>query len=116
MKDADDPPPHPEEFATGHATCELGETHDGDHAEFLWFTEKSFAATWLRWSDADTHTIVTLPCCTALTTTGDGCGLYADHPSDHSWAVTDPTREALRADLMAHPERFGLPPDYFNPS
>ncbi|MGW8450475.1 hypothetical protein ACWGLO_03155 [Streptomyces niveus] len=84
----------------GHVACELGE-HDGDHAQLLWTEDERDGAVWARWSTASAC-IEFRPWCGALTDNPDeACGLFKSHPAGHSWQVTDPTREALRA-VLAH--------------
>ncbi|MFI6344718.1 hypothetical protein [Streptomyces sp. NPDC050560] len=109
---AGEPPEDPVWFANGYAACELAEGHDGDHADHLWDVEGPDAAMWLRWHDdgGGGHRFATLAWCTTAHPGGDPCELYAGHPPGHSWAVADPTHEALTADMAAHPEHWGLPP------
>ncbi|MFI6350504.1 hypothetical protein [Streptomyces sp. NPDC050560] len=108
---AGDPPEDPVWCANGYAACELGAGHEGEHADHLWDVPGPYAAVWFLWNDGDGgHRFATLRWCTAVPHGGHGCELYAGHPPGHSWAVVDPTHEALTADIAAHPERWGLPP------
>ncbi|MEV7278129.1 hypothetical protein [Streptomyces sp. NPDC093111] len=106
---------YPDHVAGEMAMCELGEKHPGAHADHLWDigdSPETFRCVWLQWDDHE-HTIASLPHCEAYEAVPERvCGLYADHPAEHSWDVVDPTREALRADIIANPERYGLPPGY----
>ncbi|AEN09708.1 MULTISPECIES: hypothetical protein [unclassified Streptomyces] len=87
----------------GHVLCELGEGHDDDHAGVLWDDDANDGAVWARW-DGYRRCLVGLPWCTATDVEGDACGLFAGHPSGHSWEVVDPTQEAILAHLVQeHP-------------
>ncbi|MFJ4572782.1 hypothetical protein ACIP4W_15395 [Streptomyces sp. NPDC088846] len=81
---------------SGHILCELGEGHDDDHAQMLW--DDADNAVWVRWNNRKA-TLTQVPWCPVLDSRGDACGMFADHPAGHSWDVTDPTWEALRAVL-----------------
>ncbi|MYX13592.1 hypothetical protein GTY67_09160 [Streptomyces sp. SID8374] len=101
----------------GHLLCELGEEHQGhenhqdhedtDHAAMLWEEGgRHGGAVWARWNTERTE-LVPLPWCTALDSRGEACGLFARHPSGHSWEVTDPTDEAIMRVLAEqHPHLF----------
>ncbi|MEU8989954.1 hypothetical protein AB0C98_26585 [Streptomyces sp. NPDC048558] len=102
---ADDPPAHPARFASGYAVCELGDGHGGEHADHLWDCANPDEAVWFLWSETD-HQFVTFSWCPDERANGDACGLYAEHPPEHSWDVVDPTQEALKQDVTAHPERW----------
>jgi hypothetical protein len=89
----------------GYPSCELGEEHDGEHAECCWDDDASGGAVWFRWGALGGR-FVLLPWCE---TTGgeddDACTLFEHHPAAHSWAVVDPTREALRQEIeRLHPK------------
>ncbi len=91
----------------GYPSCELGEKHGGEHAEFCWEEDARGGEVWFCWSALGGR-FVLLPWCGV---TGgkhdDACTLFRDHPAAHSWAITDPTREALWQDLeRQHPELF----------
>ncbi|MDT0489133.1 hypothetical protein RM717_01265 [Streptomyces griseus] len=82
-----------------HVLCELGEDHGDDHADMVWDEGgRPGSAVWARWNGRDVK-LASLPWCPALTAEEDACGLFADHPSAHTWDVTDPTLEALRQEL-----------------
>ncbi|MEV7054197.1 hypothetical protein AB0N95_01835 [Streptomyces microflavus] len=91
----------------GYVLCELGEHHDGHHAGMLWDEGvRPGSAVWARW-DAEQTELVPLPWCSALDTRDEACGLFAGHPSGHSWQVTDPTHEAITRHLAEqHPHLF----------
>ncbi|WP_143052450.1 hypothetical protein [Streptomyces sp. cf386] len=108
---AADPPEDPAQFASGYAVCELGEHHRGEHADHLWDCDNPDQAVWFLWTETK-HRFVTLRWCPAEQANGDACGLYTDHPQDHTWNVIDPTQEAMKADIAAHPERWGLRREY----
>ncbi|MFJ4685483.1 hypothetical protein [Streptomyces sp. NPDC088789] len=97
-------PVHAAQFAAGHALCELAEGHEGRHAAFLWDCADLDAGRWLLW-DVEGFEFVTLTWC-AVPRQDRICELYARHPSVHSWAVTDPTRDELAAQVDAHPDRW----------
>ncbi|MEU0920012.1 hypothetical protein [Streptomyces cyaneofuscatus] len=95
----------------GHVLCELGEHHEGhDHAAMLWDEGgQDGGAVWAWWNGERTQ-LVPLPWCRALDPRDDACGLFAGHPSGHSWEVTDPTHEAITRVLAhQHPHLF---PEY----
>lgn len=99
----------------GHVLCELGEDHENhqnhrdgaDHAAMLWDEGGRYGgAVWARWNGERTR-LVSLPWCRALDPRNDACGLFAGHPSGHSWEVTDPTAEAITRLLAEqHPHLF----------
>ncbi len=93
----------------GHVLCELGEDHDGAHSAMLWDEGgRPGSAVWARW-DAEHAQFLPLPWCSDRDphNADDACGLFAGHPSGHSWAVTDPTDEAITQDLARrHPHLF----------
>lgn len=91
----------------GYPTCELAEDHDGEHAEFLWDDDATGDAVWLRWGPHGAR-FVPLPWCETLQSEyGDACTLFRGHPAAHSWAYTDPTREAVDRFLESqHPHFF----------
>nr|WP_257137192.1 hypothetical protein [Streptomyces sp. b62] len=63
---------------------------------------------WVRW-DRERARLLPLPWCPARAprNADDACGLFAGHPSGHSWAVTDPADEAITWDLARrHPHLF----------
>ncbi|MEV7899975.1 hypothetical protein AB0O63_38135, partial [Streptomyces cyaneofuscatus] len=81
--------------------CELGEDHenhkvDADHAAMLWDEGGRYGgAVWVRWN-TERAELVPLPWCSALDPCNEeACGLFAGHPSGHSWEVIDPTDEAI---------------------
>lgn len=85
--------------------CDLGE-HDEvtGHGSVLWVLKPpNDTALWVRWLEFDEgviHRFELLPFCPARAPedSRDGdteCALFADHPIDHSWAVTDPLKSAL---------------------
>ncbi|MER5630393.1 hypothetical protein [Streptomyces nitrosporeus] len=91
-----------------HVLCELGEGHEGDHAQMLWDDDANDLAAWARWNERRVR-LVPRPWCPENASSGEEevCGLFAGHPSGHSWEVTDPTREALcHALAMKHPDLF----------
>ncbi|MFE7139439.1 hypothetical protein ACFVAG_16980 [Streptomyces sp. NPDC057644] len=93
----------------GHVLCELGEDHDETHATMLWDEGgRPGSAVWVRWGAGDAR-LLPLPWCPARDPrdADDACGLFVGHPSGHSWAVTDPTDEAITRDLARrHPHLF----------
>ncbi|MGZ2360692.1 hypothetical protein LRE75_29105 [Streptomyces sp. 372A] len=97
-------------FPEGYALCELGE-HEGDHATFVWETNSVTHGLWFVWNAAKCQLTITPWCAQEHRPDGWGsaCHFFAEHPSAHSWAVRDPTQEALAADMDAHPENYGLP-------
>ncbi|MDT9681476.1 hypothetical protein RND61_05225 [Streptomyces sp. TRM76323] len=83
----------------GYPSCELGEKHDGEHAECCWEEDAWGGAVWFRW-DALGGRFVLLPWCeVAGGAYGDACTLFRNHPAAHSWSVVDPTHEAVRQEL-----------------
>ncbi|WP_411084308.1 hypothetical protein [Streptomyces sp. cmx-18-6] len=99
------------ELRAGHALCELGEKHDGDHATMLWDEDAGpGGAVWARWDDRGVR-ITSLDRCPGVTADEENaCGLFADHPAAHGWEVTDPTKEAISRELARnHPHLF---PEY----
>ncbi|MFI1223208.1 MULTISPECIES: hypothetical protein [unclassified Streptomyces] len=91
----------------GYVLCELGEEHDEDHAAMLWDEGgRPGSAVWARWS-AERARLVSLPWCAALDERREACEFFAEHGSEHSWHVTDPTDEAIMGALAAeHPRLF----------
>ncbi|WP_326697254.1 hypothetical protein OG909_07880 [Streptomyces sp. NBC_01754] len=104
------PPDHIARLATpdrpmeaGYVLCELGEEHADEHAGALWDDDANGGAVWARW-DGARRRLTRLPWCPAKDDRGDACGLFAGHPSGHSWDVADPTEEAILAHLVReHP-------------
>ncbi|MCC8481152.1 hypothetical protein LMJ41_25170 [Streptomyces globisporus] len=100
-----DSPEDPEPYVL----CELGEDHDGEHAAMLWDEgRRPGSAVWVRW-DAERAQLLPLPWCPDRDprNADDACGLFAGHPSGHSWEITDPTDEAITRDLARlHPHLF----------
>ncbi|AXI73874.1 hypothetical protein DTW94_23380 [Streptomyces cavourensis] len=93
---------------TPYALCELGEhPTPTDHAALLRPADNpDHPALWLFWTathtpDTPTHRIDTAPWCPATlhhltNNTTLPCSLYHQHPTSHSWDITDPL-----ADLIA---------------
>ncbi|MFE5901118.1 hypothetical protein ACFQ67_27390 [Streptomyces sp. NPDC056488] len=110
-------PNGPVSFLSDHMLCEFGEGHDGSHADLLWETGTLSWETgtlpkgvWARWADSGAVEFVPLPWCGAENETGEWCAVLSEHPPGHKWEVTDPTRTAFAADVIANPEKYGLPP------
>ncbi|MDT9683665.1 hypothetical protein RND61_16570 [Streptomyces sp. TRM76323] len=83
----------------GHPMCELGEEHEGEHAEFCWDDDATGGAVWFRWSALGGR-FVLLPACEVTGGAyGDACTLFRNHPAAHAWNVVDPTLEAVRQEL-----------------
>ncbi|MEU0845345.1 hypothetical protein ABZ370_38575 [Streptomyces sp. NPDC005962] len=83
-----------------YAMCELGEGHEGEHADHIWSEDRDGAAIWMLWDD-DGHRFEHPQWCAVATDDGnDTCHLYLGHPVNHSWEITDPSREALREQVM----------------
>ncbi|MFQ6850290.1 hypothetical protein AAIB46_05205 [Streptomyces sp. 35M1] len=93
----------------GHVLCELGENHDGDHCAMLWDEGgRPGSAVWIRWN-RERARLLPLPSCPDRDprNTDDACGLFAGHPSGHSWEATDPTDQAITQHLARqHPHLF----------
>ncbi|MEU0844406.1 hypothetical protein ABZ370_33695 [Streptomyces sp. NPDC005962] len=90
------------------AMCELGEAHEGAHADHIWSEDHDDAAVWLLWDD-NGHRFERIQWCGTSTDGGnEHCHLYLKHPVNHSWAVADPSREALREQLMRDMDRWQL--------
>lgn len=85
---------------TDHVLCELGEGHEGAHAQLLWTDDANDGAVWVRWA-RDTAAISCLPWCAVTGERGDACSLFLAHPAGHEWQVTDPTMEAVDAYLAS---------------
>ncbi|MEE1803903.1 hypothetical protein PUR57_35425 [Streptomyces sp. JV176] len=97
----------PEFAEPSYVLCELGEHGNGDHARCLSDDGVKGGAVWFRWTDDGWTKIVALPWCTGVDSRGDACTLFADHSPEHSWDVTDPTREAMmRQYAKEHPHLF----------
>ncbi|MEV4878522.1 hypothetical protein [Streptomyces cyaneofuscatus] len=92
----------------GYVLCELGEEHDDQHAAMLWDEGgRPGSAVWVRWKGSGRGRLTPLPWCPALDTRNEACGLFAAHPSAHSWGITDPTDEAITLVLARqHPHLF----------
>ncbi|MFD5031300.1 hypothetical protein ACFVWX_31885 [Streptomyces sp. NPDC058220] len=100
------PPAELMEAVATHAVCELGEGHGGEHADHVWDEDERGGAMWFLWTDS-AHRFAVLRWCETLAADPDeACTVFAEHPSAHSWAVVDPVREALWADVERHPERW----------
>lgn len=88
----------------GPLRCTL-ETHEGPHAEMV--REGSAGeALWVRWEDGSRpHEVRWLPDCpkTGVAADGvdDGCCHYLNHPGGHTWEVTDPEFEMVKAIVPA---------------
>ncbi|MFE2290531.1 hypothetical protein [Streptomyces sp. NPDC059452] len=96
----------------GHILCELATDHPDDHATMLW--DEGGPAGGAVWACWNTHRprLVPLPWCPALDPRKEACELFADHPSPHSWDITDPTDEAITHDLARqHPHLFPGTPE-----
>ncbi|WP_326703600.1 hypothetical protein [Streptomyces cyaneofuscatus] len=95
----------------GHVLCELGGDHDGQHAAMLWDEGgRPGSAVWVRWKGSGIAQLTPLPWCPAHDPRNEACGLFAAHPSAHSWRITDPTDEAITLLLARqHPYLF---PEY----
>ncbi|WP_324289543.1 GNAT family N-acetyltransferase [Streptomyces sp. H27-G5] len=95
--------------------CTL-ETHEGPHADLLSENAEG-SALWARWTDqGPLDELMWLPDCPAGDDTpgasGDGCCQFLGHQGGHTWEVTDPELERLRAVLPAlHDLTFGHPLD-----
>jgi len=98
------------EFADGYVCCELAEGHAGEHADFLWDGAARDEGQWFLWGE-DGFRFEVLRWCDASHVDGDACGLFDAHTLVHAWDIVDPTSEALLADLIANPEKWGLPGD-----
>ncbi|MGW5445427.1 hypothetical protein [Streptomyces asiaticus] len=80
------------------ALCELGENHADHHASYLW--DDGEITVWFLWGDDGYQKFIVVPWCGVPDHADEEvCTLYRDHPSDHSWAVTDPLREAEREEM-----------------
>ncbi|QNP71502.1 hypothetical protein IAG44_20090 [Streptomyces roseirectus] len=97
------------EFADGYVCCELAEGHTGEHADFLWDGGEVDEAQWFLWNGEEEFRFAVLKWCSVTHENGDGCGLFDAHALVHAWDVTDPTADALLEDLIANPEKWGLP-------
>ncbi len=103
---------------TPYALCELGEHHAPTHHAALLrpADQPDHPALWLFWTstgtpDTPAHRIDTAPWCPAtlhhLTNNAVlPCSLYHQHPTGHSWDITDPL-----ADLIAGPLTTGSTTD-----
>ncbi|GGY91060.1 hypothetical protein CP967_26625 [Streptomyces nitrosporeus] len=100
-----DPPEHPTKAVSGHAVCELGDGHDGEHADHVWDEDARDGAIWFLWNGSR-HRFLALPWCPVKAAGGDACELYEEHPADHSWDVEDPVRQALWDDIDRNPDRW----------
>ncbi|MEU0841660.1 hypothetical protein ABZ370_19620 [Streptomyces sp. NPDC005962] len=91
-----DPPADPlcDLLADGpYVLCELGENHAGRHTDHLHFEHD--LSLWIMWDDSG-HQFVRMLSCEALSPSDeDACYFHQHHSSAHSWAVTDPARQAL---------------------
>lgn len=92
-------------YSHEHLLCQLGE-HDEktEHAAHIWTTEtQPPRSLWFRWTGAHGHRVyrlVTLAMCPAILSdleqgSREWCGLFDDHPTPHSFYVTDPLRDLL---------------------
>ncbi|MEU4950752.1 hypothetical protein [Streptomyces lavendulae] len=84
--------------AAGWMQCTL-ETHGGPHAEML-CDNRPGVALWVRWTDHPTELVWLRDCPVADTDpsgTGDACSLFVEHPGGHTWEITDPELELIRA-------------------
>ncbi|MFJ1592037.1 hypothetical protein ACIOD0_17560 [Kitasatospora albolonga] len=89
-----------------HVLCELGEDHDDDHAGMVRDEGgRPGSAVWARWDERGVR-LASLSWCPALTAEEDACGLFANHPSAHTWDVTDPTVEALKREVAKRRPRL----------
>ncbi|MFF8554011.1 hypothetical protein ACF058_14370 [Streptomyces sp. NPDC015501] len=100
-----------------YVLCELGE-HDEvvEHAARLWTAEtEPPKSLWFLWTDSPGghrihHRLVTLPLCPVRIhhvreNYRQWCGLYDDHPGNHSFHVRDPLRDAYHAQIRSDAER-----------
>lgn len=83
----------------GYPMCELGEGHEGEHAQYCWDDDVAGGAVWFRWRGLGGRFVLLAWCETVGGAYGDACTLFRDHSAAHSWDVTDPTLEAVRQDL-----------------
>lgn len=96
-----------------YVLCELGE-HDEvvEHAARLWTAEtEPPKSLWFLWADrAGDHRFTTLPLCPVRIhhvreNYRQWCGLYEDHPGNHSFHVRDPLRDAHHAQIRRNAKR-----------
>ncbi|GAA3856156.1 hypothetical protein GCM10023084_07570 [Streptomyces lacrimifluminis] len=92
-------PPKP-----SYVACVLAENHGEMHASFLEAIDGS--AVWFVWCGLRGRFLL-MPWCEAPAENGDACTFHRDHPAGHSWEVTDPTIDALCAELARrHPHLY----------
>jgi hypothetical protein len=104
------PPDAPEDAESRHALCELVEGHEGEHADHLWDEDAVRGAVWVLWDDSTARLVLVEWCEVSEKDDGeDACTLFRGHPDVHSWSFTDPTMEALRAEVAREMQgKFGL--------
>ncbi|MFF8554071.1 hypothetical protein ACF058_14670 [Streptomyces sp. NPDC015501] len=100
-----------------YVLCELGEHGElGEHAARLWTAEtEPPVSLWFLWTDSTGghrvhHRFTALPLCPVRIhhvkeNYRQWCGLYDDHPGNHSFHVTDPLRDAHHAQIRSDAER-----------
>ncbi|MGW8374246.1 hypothetical protein [Streptomyces sp. ODS28] len=83
--------------------CTLEAHAQGEHYSLARSLPTSHPAeVWACWADGQQPSgVITLPDCPAINPAhGDeACLLFNEHPGAHSWALTDPEDDALRAHL-----------------
>ncbi|MFI1805340.1 hypothetical protein ACH415_17225 [Streptomyces californicus] len=100
-----------------YVLCELGE-HDEttEHAARLWTAEtEPPASLWFLWTTSAGghrvhHRLVLLALCPyrihrLRENYRQWCGLYEDHPGNHSFHITDPLRDAHHAHIRHNAQR-----------
>ncbi|NEC21213.1 hypothetical protein [Streptomyces parvus] len=99
-----------------YVLCELGE-HDeaAEHAAHLWAAEAEPASLWFLWTVSGGfrvyHRFVSRSTCPVRIHHVEEdyrqwCALYDDHPSDHSFNVRDPLRDAYYAQIRRDAQRY----------
>ncbi|WP_433546822.1 hypothetical protein ACQPZG_18370 [Streptomyces sp. CA-294286] len=78
--------------------CDLERRHQGEHLGIVCeIGGPDTGAVWTRWTDTHPpYVVLVLRDCPATRDDQDApCGLFADHPGAHSWALSDPECEAV---------------------
>jgi hypothetical protein len=96
------PPPEgaPPGTEPSPALCELVEGHEREHAD-QWSDEDELGRSiWLLWDDTSARGALVEWCETEDPNNHEVvCTLFRGHPDLHSWSFTDPTMDALRAEV-----------------